>query len=47
MDFSLILTGKATLEDLYILNRFGYEFTIEDGKVTEINERSNWEMKAC
>lgn len=45
MDESLILKGKATLEDLYALERLGYEFTIEDGKVTEII--ANWEMKAC
>lgn len=45
MDVSLILTGKATLEDLYVLNQLGYEFVIEDGKATEIID--NWEMKAC
>lgn len=36
MDFRLILEGKATLEDLYKLNGFGYEFVLEGGKVTKI-----------
>ena len=36
MEFDLIYDGKATLEDLYILNQIGYEFVIENGKVTEI-----------
>ena len=33
MDIGLIFQGKATIEDLEILNQLGYEFLIEDGKV--------------
>lgn len=36
MDLNLIFEGKATLEDLVVLNGLGYEFTIEDGMVTDI-----------
>jgi hypothetical protein len=37
MDVKAIYTGRATLEDLQELHeKKGYEFTIEDGKVTEI-----------
>ena len=36
MYISLILQGKATLEDLYILHGLGYEFIIEDGSVTHV-----------
>jgi hypothetical protein len=36
MDINLILTGKATLEDLYELHdKKGFEFVCEDGQVTE------------
>jgi hypothetical protein len=33
MDLDLILSGKATLEDLYQLYGLGYLFIIEDGSV--------------
>ena len=36
MDLRLIFEGKATLEDLLILNSLGYEFTIKQGKITRI-----------
>lgn len=38
MDYELIYSGKATLEDLYELNRLGYTFVIKAGRVTEIIE---------
>ena len=37
MNESLILNGEATLEDLYRLNQLGYEFAVEDGKVTQVS----------
>lgn len=36
MEPKLIYGGEATLEDMYTLNKLGFEFVIEDGKVTEI-----------
>lgn len=36
MNISLIYSGNATLEDLYRLNELGYEFIIENGKVTQV-----------
>lgn len=33
MDLDLILSGKATLEDLYQLYELDYRFIIEDGGV--------------
>ena len=36
MEFDLILSGLATLEELYQLNEFGYEFVISGGNITEI-----------
>ncbi len=36
MDISLILQGKATLEDLYILHGVGYEFIVENGGVSHV-----------
>ena len=37
MDFKLIYSGKATIEDLYELHeKKGYEFVIEDGTVTKV-----------
>lgn len=36
MEERLIYEGKATLEDLYTLNQFGFEFVVEDGKITKI-----------
>lgn len=38
METVLILSGKATLEDLYILHGLGYEFTVDDGTVTHIEK---------
>ena len=37
MDMSLILSGQATLEDMYALAGVGYEFVIEDGRITAIH----------
>ena len=37
MNEALIFKGEATLEDLYRLNQLGYEFTVEDGKVTQVS----------
>lgn len=34
MDEKLIYGGEATLEDLCRLNQLGFEFVVEDGKVT-------------
>ena len=36
MELDLIYGGEATLEDLDRLNQLGYEFVIEDGRITEI-----------
>ena len=36
MELNLIYDGIATLEDLYRLNQIGYEFEINNGKVTGI-----------
>lgn len=36
MDVDLIYAGKATLEDLMQLNGLGFEFVVNNGKVTEI-----------
>ena len=36
MDFSLIYGGQATLEDLYALNEFGFEFVVEGGAITNV-----------
>lgn len=36
MDFDLIFSGKATLEDMYALSDLGYEFVIESGGVTDV-----------
>lgn len=36
MNLKMIYEGKATLEDLLILNAFGYEFVIEEGVVTGV-----------
>jgi len=36
MDISLILNGKATLDDLYRLHKLGYEFIVEEGRVTHV-----------
>lgn len=33
MDLDLILSGKATLEDLCVLHGLGYQFIIEDGEI--------------
>ena len=39
MDFDLIFSGKATLEDMYALADLGYEFVIEGGVVTHVLHR--------
>ena len=36
MDIKLIFEGKATLEDLYQLNKVGYEFVVGDGGITNV-----------
>lgn len=36
INISLILEGKATIEDLYILHGLGYEFVVEGGAVTSV-----------
>lgn len=36
MDIGIILRGEATLEDMVELNKLGYEFVIEDGKVSKV-----------
>ena len=37
MNLKMIFEGKATLEDLMILNAFGFEFVIEDGVITGVH----------
>jgi hypothetical protein len=37
MDLNMIFQGKATLEDLMILNELGFEFVIEDGEITSVH----------
>lgn len=39
MELELIYGGKATLEDLYILNGLGFEFVVEDGEITDVIHR--------
>lgn len=36
MEEKLIYGGQATLEDMYRLNKLGFEFVIEDGEVTNV-----------
>jgi hypothetical protein len=36
MEFNLIYGGKATLEDLIVLNDLGFEFVIEGGLITNV-----------
>lgn len=36
MDERLIYGGQATLEDLYALNKLGFEFVVEDGVITNV-----------
>ena len=36
MELDLIFGGEATLEDLDRLNQLGFEFVIEDGRITGI-----------
>ena len=36
MDLNLVFQGKATLEDLMVLNELGFEFLIEDGVITGV-----------
>ena len=39
MNINLIFEGRATLEDLEMLNGLGYEFVVEDGNVSKIYKR--------
>ena len=36
MDEKLIYGGQATLEDLYELNKLGFEFVVEGGVITNV-----------
>lgn len=36
MDEKLIFGGQATLEDLYELNKLGFEFIVEGGVITNV-----------
>ena len=36
MELDLIYSGNATLEDMYALNKLGFEFVVEDGQITQI-----------
>lgn len=36
MELQLILDGKAKVDDLVRLNGLGYEFIVNNGKVTQI-----------
>lgn len=36
MNERLIYDGEATLDDLYRLHMLGYEFVIEDGRITNV-----------
>ena len=36
MDERLIFGGQATLEDLYELNKLGFEFIVEGGVITNV-----------
>ena len=36
MELDLIYGGDVTLEDLYVLNGLGFEFVVEDGKITQV-----------
>ena len=36
MDEKLIYGGQATLEDLYELNKLGFEFIVEGGVITNV-----------
>ena len=39
METNLIFEGKATLEDLYVLNGLGFEFVIAGGVITNVFHR--------
>ena len=39
MELDLILSGKATIEDLIALHELGYEFVIEGGAITDVTHR--------
>nr|DAQ25187.1 MAG TPA: hypothetical protein [Bacteriophage sp.] len=39
MDYSLIYGGDVTVEDLQLLNEFGFEFVIEGGQITHVLHR--------
>ncbi len=36
MELDLIYGGQATLEDLVVLNKLGFEFVIEGGEITDV-----------
>ena len=36
MELQLIYGGQATLEDMYSLNKLGFEFVVEDGEVRNV-----------
>ena len=36
MELQLIYGGQATLEDMYKLNKLGFEFVVEGGEVTNV-----------
>ncbi len=36
MELQLIYGGQATLEDMYRLNKLGFEFVVEDGEVSNV-----------
>jgi len=36
METNLIYGGYATLEEMYALHALGFEFTIEDGVITDV-----------
>ena len=39
MELELIYGGQATLEDLYELYELGFEFVVEDGRITDVLHR--------
>jgi hypothetical protein len=47
MDLQLIYGGYATLEDMYALYELGFEFVVEDGRVSEVLRQERKEKKKC
>ena len=39
MELSLIFNGQASIEDIERLHKLGYEFVVEDGRVTHVYSR--------